>query len=237
MTDLFDKEGNPVDQEGNPTATSENPNTDSVLAGIKDERGEQKFKTDVDLARGYQASQDFIATLKAEKDAVAAELAEAQSKVMSQEDLAQLLAEKNEPDVIEKKVEVPVGLDAAGVMQLLEQREAASTAATNVGTVKSAFAEKFGADANAKLVELTAAAGLSKEMAQTLASESPEALLKIVGVDTPHTVASLQGSVNTTAMRPASLPDASKVMGAKDTKSLVSEFKASAERSLQTIEQ
>ncbi len=186
MTDLFNNtDGTQQPTEGGQTPT-ETPNYADLLASIKNENGEQKFKTLEDLAKGYSASQDFISTLKTEKTSIETQAQELAGKLKTQEELQELLKPTTppQPEVSPVVADVPSTEDiAAKVMETLSQQETMKVQATNVATVKEAMKNAFGADANAKLEELTAAKGLDKATATTLAQSSPTAFLELLGVE------------------------------------------------------
>ena len=93
MTELFNDDNKPTGDNQNPQENNANPTPDftDLLAGIKNERGEQKFKSVEDLINGYTASQEFIGTLKGEKSTIESQLQELTGKVKSQEELEALL--------------------------------------------------------------------------------------------------------------------------------------------------
>jgi hypothetical protein len=183
MTDLFNETPAATPNHGEPAPENQTPANTDLLSGIKNENGEQKFKTAEDLARGYEASQAFIATLKSEKESVEAKVQELSGKVLSQEELKSLLQPAaTPPAAIPAAAEPVAGLQSADVLDILEQRDNQRAIEANVTSVKEAAAKAFGADAVTKLEELSGLVGLSKAAAQSLAQTSPGAFMKLIGI-------------------------------------------------------
>ena len=223
MTDLFEKKEEANQAVETPPVV---PNTDQtdLLAVIKNERGEQKFKSVEDLIKGYNTSQEFIGTLKDEKTAVETSLQESSAKVKSQEQLEELLKTKTETTTLEA---VPEGMKAEDVVKILEQREVQKVADANVILVRDAVKGAKG-DMN----ELVKDAGLSPEIAQQLAQSSPEALLKLLGVkDTATPPPSMEGSVHSNSFHQNQQPDVKRVMRSSKSSDLTAAWKAAGTRS------
>ncbi len=228
MTDLFDAKANDQTPPVTPETPPVVPNTDQtdLLAAIKNERGEQKFKSVEDLINGYSASQEFITTLKSEKEAEVQAKAELAAKVKSQEELEQLLQAKSEQAPPAAPV-VPEGLKQEDVLQILEQREAQKVADANVISVRKAV-EAVKGDMKA----LTEQAGLTPELAQQMAQKSPDALLKLLEVEVPKGPApSMAPSINPSSFQQDRQPDVKQVMRSPKTSDLTDAWKAAGARS------
>lgn len=213
MTDLFDQGNQPAPQTpAEPTtpaaapAQAPAPDYNDLLSKFTDAHGNQKFKTVEDLVKGYENATGFIDTLKAEKDAEAAEKAKLASELESRKSLEDLLATRPNTDpVTEQPAPAQPSMTPEDVLAIVQQKELQEAQNTNVNSVKEAFDKKFGAEAQDKLKELTAANGLTQEMAQQMAQQTPDALLKLLGVEkgevAPSPVPS-SGGVNSAAFDP-----------------------------------
>lgn len=175
---LFNEDGTPKDPNGAPNGNNAPAPSaiDQLLAGIKNERGEQKYSNVEAALSALQHSQEFIATLKREKEEVAA-------KLKAQEELEKLLAPRSQPAPVAEPQVVTKGVSEEDIVGILERREAALKARSNIGTVKEVLAEQFGAESGKELATRIAAVGVSKETADKIAAENPDAFLKLIGVE------------------------------------------------------
>ena len=167
MTDLFDDKPSADQQKQPETPAVQTPDYSDLLAGIKNERGEQKFKSVEDLVNGYTASQEFIGTLKGEKSTIESRLQELTGKVKSQEELQELLKQapaEEVPEVV--PTEIPAGISAEDVVKILAQEEQKKVANSNVTSVKEAVKA-----VNGDLKELTEKVGLTPDLAQKMAED------------------------------------------------------------------
>lgn len=158
---------------------------DQLLAGIKNEQGEQKYSTVEEALKGLGNAQDFIGTLKTEK-------AEMQTRLLSQEELQELLnaRPKDEPAA---PSQAPATIDPKDIIAVVQQHKADQDVIANIDKVKQAFTSAFGAEANVSLESKVVEAGLTKEVADAMAATAPEALLKLLGIQKQHLKPSLVG--------------------------------------------
>jgi len=234
MTELFNDDNKPTGDNQNPQENNANktPDFTDLLAGIKNERGEQKFKSVEDLINGYTASQEFIGTLKGEKSTVESQLQELTGKVKSQEELEALLQTKKEPEV-PPAPSTPAGLQQEDVLALLEQREQQAIATSNVKQVKDAVKA-----AKVDLAEAVQKAGISKEFAEEMAAKHPEQFLKLIDVDKPAAPpASLSGSTDTSVFNKEVPSKPKTIMRSTKTSDVVDAWKAAGERSMAKLEE
>lgn len=192
-------------------AVAPNINNDyaDLLASIKNERGEQKYKTMAEALVGTQHAQNYIQTLKAEqaqKDAEierlrveaarAAALEESLSALTSQQAAGQPQAA---PQFDENKL-------ADLVNQTLSKREQLALEQANQKQVVSILQQSFGADAEKKFYDKAAELGMTVQEMNALAAKSPKMVLTALGIAqaaTKQTSTSPQPStVNTSAFTP-----------------------------------
>jgi hypothetical protein len=232
MTDLFDDKANNQTPPATPETPPVVPSTDhtDLLAAIKNERGEQKFKSVEDLINGYSASQEFISTLKTEKDAEVAAKADIEAKLKTQEQLQELLDAKNvTPDPVTPAI--ADGLKQEDVLQILEQREAQKVSDANVIAVKKAVEAAKG-----DLKALTEKAGLTPDLAQKMAEKSPDALLKLLDVEVVKSPPpSMSPSVNPASFDGGNNTPVKNVMRSSKSSDLMDAFKAAGDRALERI--
>lgn len=195
-----------------------------LLASIKNEQGEVKYKTVEDALKSVAHKEAFIKQILEEKRL-------AEEKIKAQEDLAKLLQKPAETPPASTQ-EVPVGLRPEDVLQILESREKAKVASANMQSVSTALAEAFGADSGKKLNELMQSTGMSKGLVDEMARNSPAALLKLLGVDkkAPAVPPTQSSSIRPPQTTPGDATKPKSVMKGGSNKTLVSEWKASAAR-------
>lgn len=157
--------------------------TQDFLAQLVQEKGEQ-WKDPATLAKGYVASQEFIKQLQQEKEALLADLKKQdyaksvldELKTIKQPTVGTLT---NSPQKEENTTQTPD--IRAMIKETLTQQEQERLARQNLATVDQKLAEVFGANApqvvEAKRLEL----GLSKDRLKEIASESPQAFLRLIG--------------------------------------------------------
>lgn len=184
MTDsIFNGE----DQSPNPNKSTTNSDDQlgTLLAEIKNERGEQKYKSVQDAIVALKHAQEFIPQLKSEKDASTKELEDLRQRLNEMEslkDTVQKLTQKqNDPP---PKEDV---LDDEKVAQLIDQRltqrQQQQLYEQNINQVAKSLSEKFGKDKAEELFYGKAQElGLSKEDINSLAAKSPQAVLQMFGV-------------------------------------------------------
>lgn len=177
---LYDENQAPaVDPAGEQNPAQGPSEVDQLLAGIKNEQGEQKYANLQEALKGLAHSQDFINTLKAEN-------AEMSGKLKSQEELAAMLQPQNPGKQDEGRQEpqqVAPSLTPEQVLDIVNQRDKKNAADANVNKVKAQMQAKFGAEYNEVLAAKTQELGLTPGLVDTMAGESPEALLKLFGVE------------------------------------------------------
>lgn len=176
----------------------------TLLSAIKNERGEQKYKTVEDALNALKHSQEYIPTLKQQQEDMQRKLQEAMEKANKVETLESTLQQ-----LIQKSTEsatsttTPAGLTEEQIAKIVEsqlsraaQAEIAKKNTTEVATtIKAKFGEKAEEVFYSKAEEL----GFTKEEINILASRTPKAVLKLLGVESNVTINSITNtsSVNT----------------------------------------
>ncbi len=183
----------------------------NLLSGIKNERGEQKYKTLKDAIVGLQNAQEYIPDLKQtllNKDIEIERLRAEAKKVSDLEESVRKLTDRgfdsgtppksiSEQDIAEL---VNRSLD-----NTLTQRDAVAKQKQNISTVVDALQSTFGADAEKKFYDKATELGMTVAEFNALAAKSPKMVLSALGVqDKPVTqpFTPTQGSVNSQGFTP-----------------------------------
>ena len=183
----------------------------NLLSGIKNERGEQKYKTLKDAIVGLQNAQEYIPDLKQtllNKDIEIERLRAEAKKVSDLEESVRKLTDRSfdtgtppksisEQDIAE--------LVSRSLDNSLSQRDAIATQKQNIKVVVDALQASFGADAEKKFYDKATELGMTVAEFNALAAKSPKMVLSTLGVQgkqptQPFTPT--QGSVNSQGFTP-----------------------------------
>lgn len=186
-TDMFSGES------GNPTSSQpQADNFDALLDGIKNESGQRKYDSVPKALEGLTHAQQFISTLKSEKEQLEARLKELEqqaSTTASVEEVVKRLTAKDQPKDDDKgtpPAEAPKGLDEAAVAKLVQdvlaKQNAASVQENNLKQVTSKLAAKYGDKAKDEVAKKASEMGITVERLKQLASESPQLVESAFGL-------------------------------------------------------
>lgn len=175
MTDLF------LDQIDDLPTIDENKNYLEELVGEG-----KKFSDPTALARGKYEADLFVERLKQENLGLRNEL---NSRVKMEEFLDKLntSSQQKSPDAGQQPSDLDKGtpgLKPEDVIQLLDKREQQKAASQNVNRVKERLQETLGPNYANKLKQVAQDLGLSTDNLNSLASTSPDAFFKVVGIET-----------------------------------------------------
>lgn len=173
-------------QEGDATAQAiaQSAELNTLLSAIKNENGEQKYKSLPEALKALQHSQSFIPSLKQEKAQ-----AEAQIQAMK-EQLEELASLKDTVTQLAQRQDTAPTKDivlddekiASVVAAQMERARSEATRKQNQDAVVAALAKKFGDKAGEHFYGKAQEVGLSAEAIQELAATSPAAVLQLMGV-------------------------------------------------------
>lgn len=217
----------------------------NLLSGIKNERGEQKYKTVKDAIIGLQNAQEYIPDLKknlAERDQEIERLRKETERVAALEESVRKLTERSNDDGTP-----PKALSAQEIADLvnqsldttLSQREQIAKQKQNIQSVVETLQASFGADAEKKFYDKATELGMTVAEFNTLAAKSPKMVLSTLGVLEKVTkpFSPTQGSVNSQGFT----PQADTFIGRNKTPSLVGattqELMAETQRSNQMVDE
>lgn len=209
-TSIFGNESPPVTQVTNQapsqsqTPSPSDPVAD-LLGQIRNERGEPKYKTVQDALNGLLHAQNHIQTLLNEKRQVSEELETLKpvaTKVEELQKVVERLTQPQQPPITQPVT--PQGLTEEQVAKLVEttltRAEQERLAKQNLGSVVTAVKGVFGDKAEEVFYKKAEELGLDKASINALAARTPQAALRLLGIDaTSNSAPSTQtSSVNTT---------------------------------------
>lgn len=186
--------------------TTPQPNDLShLLLDIKNERGEQKYRTVEDALNALKHSQAYIPELSEKLNKQALELEEAKKaaeKVSELERVVKALTEQKTPtDDTPSKNDLTPDKVAELVSTVLEQKEQKRTTEQNIQSVVQTVKQAFGDKADEVFYSKAAELGISAEQFNTMAATSPKVVLKLLGIDGVKQVSTapdISSSINTT---------------------------------------
>lgn len=184
--------------EQNTTQTQEAPTTDDWVNEVVKEKGEQ-WKDPQVIAKGYYHAQQRIKELEEfadkakEQDYAKSLLEQLKAQQATEATTAESKAEENTPGSTEQKDHT--SLSPEDIERLLEEK---LVARQKQDKVEKTLRDKFGDEANRVVHDRAKELNLSIEKMQELASESPDAFLRLVGEpEAKQTNRNVQSSVNT----------------------------------------
>ena len=213
------------------TTATEDPYK-TALAAIKNEDGLQKYASVEDVLSSVPHREEFISTLKAEKQAIEQQLLDAKlelEKRMSVQDAMSQIA--STPNTAQTDQES--GLRREDVYSLMKEYESAKSVESNRKSVSDALIKHYGDEAKAqeilagKLSEL----GMSREQLAAIAGNSPKAASQLLGLDSQGSAAvnkTVAGNVNPDAIESSTntdIPKSKGIMLGASGKDLINEWR------------
>lgn len=189
MSNIFQDAGATTPENNNTPAGVTPGSTEqltTLLAGITNERGEQKYKTTEEALKALQHSQNFIPDLKnqlsskdQELQALKAQAAELEALKDTVSKLTQKLTETpSNPQgnqISEEAIAELVG-------RQLTARQVAEKASQNQASVAQALQAQYGEKASEMFYSKAKELGMSQDQINSLAASSPQAVLTMFGV-------------------------------------------------------
>jgi len=181
----------------------------TLLAGIKNDRGEQKYKSVEDALNALKHSQDYIPQLSDKLRQQEQELAEAKAaaaKIAELERTLQTLTQNNAPSAPASPA--PAGVSKEEIAELISNtltvQQQAAVAKENLGKVVTTLTQSFGDKAEEVFYNKAKELGMSVTEINSLAAKSPQAAFKLLGLDNPTNAPSAPntGSINTGGFQP-----------------------------------
>lgn len=158
----------------------------TLLGAIRNERGEQKYRTVQDALNALKHSQEYIPELSSrltQQEQQLKEAREAANKVAELERVVQALTqEKTQPETPSNP-----GLSEDQVAELvtrtLTKRQQEEIAKKNLSSVADTVKQAFGDKAEEMFYSKAQEMGMSKEQFNSLAASTPKAVLKLLGLE------------------------------------------------------
>jgi len=207
-----DQSNNGVNQ--NPSETK--PNDEGWLDKVVAEKGEQ-WKDPETLAKGYKSAQDYIANLEKQAQELREDLGKKDytEELLKQIQAGQAKPSTGEPAGLHKtdnnsgatdKGNTNLGLSEDDVKSLISQtlstNELNKTREQNLTTANAKLTEVFGTEVEDEVTKRSDGLGMSKERLAEIASESPTAFFKLLGVEDikEKSNPSVSGTINTSTV-------------------------------------
>lgn len=214
---LFEDQKTSGNEQGdsNTNTTSNTSSLDTLLAGIKNERGEQKYSSVEEALKGLAHAQALIPSIKTEKSQLEQEIAALREKTQKVDTLEQTIMELTQRG--KKEETPPTQFGEEDIAKIVEKqitaRQAGEQVERNKASVKNALVAQFGQEQAAVIFQKKAEElEITPEALTSLVGSSPKAVLAMFGVsESPvknkGTKAPVNGSVRTDGFqgKPASL--------------------------------
>lgn len=193
-----------------PAASSDDLGT--ILASIKNENGDPKYKDVKTALEALNHSQQYIPTLKSDLQKAQEELdaiRRENERLKTIQDTLDKIGQVQQPAASQPE---PQKVDPDAIASLVEQRlnqkSVQEKAQANLQKTAQTVKEKFGDKAEEIFYGTAQSLGLSKEAINSIAAQSPDAALKLLGISqttTPSfTPSAAKSAINTSGQVPTS---------------------------------
>ena len=223
---------NPEDDNQQEPQAQQAPDYSEYLNSVVNADGKPKYSTVEDALKALPHANQHISTLEEENRRLRDEVAKAQA-------VEDLVAKLQTETPTETPAAAPVSIDAIApqVQQVVEQLEAQRTAQQNQQAVAEQLSQVFGEKAEEMYVEKAKELGVTPEVLNSLAGQSPKAVLSWFDFEGQTPPQKSKPSVNpeVVANEPQQPVQKRSVMGASSTEAVVSEWqriKAEVEASI-----
>lgn len=200
---IFDDKSNKQVTPDNSLPSNLDTQVATLLGNIKNENGEQKYKTVEEALKALSHSQSFIPTLQKEsreKDNLIKELTEKAGKIDQLEaSLQEIVNRQNTKTNVEIDEEQIHNLVNNSLSKITEKARAESNTKQVIDKLVELHGDKAGEVFYTKALE----AGLDKAEINALAAKSPSAVFKLLGLDTAVNNKSVgTGTINSVNLKP-----------------------------------
>lgn len=204
--DIFSDNNQNKNQQPNPAGTPPQSQTDpfvDLLAEIKNENGENKYKSVEDALKALKASQQFIETLKEEKKGTESELEAARTelaKMSNIEDFVNRISPNAEPKKPEPTGNENKGLSEEEITKLLEsalaRRETQFQQDNNLSSVISIISQEHGDKASDFIATRAKELNTTPAQLRDLAKSNPTMALTLLNVKSKAPIQPSQSTIN-----------------------------------------
>lgn len=183
---------------------------ENLLSQIKNEKGEPKYKTVEDALNGLMHAQNHIATLVQEKRQVETEINELRPVAEQVKELRQVVERLTSSNSTTTQTVAVQGMSEEKIAELVQstltRTQQAQVAKQNLDAVVATVKAKFGEKAEQEFYGKASELGMSMEEINILASRTPKAALRMLGLEgvtqAQTTSGSPAGTINTTEFNP-----------------------------------
>lgn len=180
-TSIFNSQAPAENQAVNNEVSDHKDDYTSFLSEIKNERGEQKYKSIEDALYALKHSQEYIPELKNKAETVFREKDALEKKLQSlEETVFELTSRKEQPST--QGVQIDENAVTSLVEKALSQSQERQQAANNQKAVVETLNNKFGEKAEDMFYSRAKELGMTVEEVNSIAARSPKAALAILGV-------------------------------------------------------
>lgn len=175
---------NPADQATQSNDADQQHTDASYLANLVGDG--KKYKTPEDLAKSKIHADEFIDTLKAELQQERDARIKAEAEAAKRQSAEEILKQLKEPTRLEEESKTPNLADVdikELVKNVLKEQSAEERNKQNLTAFNTKLAELFGGERESKFKEKAVEVGLSPKFVAELAQQSPDAALKVLGLD------------------------------------------------------
>jgi len=211
-TSIFEKnqeQETPVETNTNGVAPAPaNDDLTTMLGAIKNERGEQKYRSIQDALNALKHSQEYIPELSTKLAQQENELKvarETANKVAELERLVQNLSQEKPQNEQPSQQGLSEEQVAELVTRTLTKRQQEDLLNANISSVANKVKQAYGEKAEEVFYGKAQELGMTKEQFNTLAASTPKAVMKLLGIEDKAPVEQFKpsvGSVNTTGIQP-----------------------------------
>lgn len=209
---------------------------DDLLASIKNEQGEPKYKSVQEAIKALANSQAFIPQLLGEKKTLEDEIVKLREKASKLDNLDEVIAKLSAKDTEHNRQETPAtgSLSEEAVVNLvknvLAQSQTENKAKTNLTLVHNSLASKFGEKTKEIVAKKAQELGTTPEKIGELSASDPNLVLALFQAAPTRTPTPLTSSVhlpNETEKFKAAAPTKSLLLGAtsKEQAALMADIK------------
>ena len=180
-----------------------------LLSSIRNERGEQKYRTVEDALKALGHSQTYIPELSTkvkQQEQEISELRMAATKVSELERVVKALTEQETAPRTQEVAALTPDKVTELVSKVIQANKTSEVQQANLNLVVSTMKTAFGDDASKVFYDKAAAVGMTVDQINTLAASTPAAVFKLLGIDEQKAKPSsspFNSTINTAGFVPA----------------------------------
>ena len=177
----------------------------------------KKFKDKDALAKSVFHKDDFIETLKREKEELESRMTTLQVEIEKQKKTTGSVTPNTTQSGTSKEVVTEESIQAL-IEKVVSERETTATRTRNLQSAKKHLMDNFGERAEEHLQTQASSMGITKEKLLEIASDTPSIFMRLFPVDKPKTQNSTSGNVNTESLELNHTSDVSEYRALSDAR-------------------